>query len=338
MNRRIALLFLVALVALSAAATAVATAPSANGKIAFRRYFNDDKTWGAVFTMSANGANQIQITHPVRGTFDDQPDWAPNGSAIAFTRCPRDPYACVIYTAAPDGGQLRRLSPCPPGGKVPAQCANDSTAQFSPDSKTLVFTESRGPTKKDPNEGDIVQHSSIAVMNIDGSGRHVAYRGAPYSSDLQYPVFSPDGKRIVFERDNSSFSKPAVGKALFVVNDDGTNAHRITPWTERDGDNPDWSPDGRWILYRTHQEDPAAQSQFAIVHPDGTGARVLTHFPSGTHVTSGSFSPDGTSITFGKGPEGGNIDVFTMSFDGSHITRLTRSPLWDSAPDWGPAS
>ncbi len=62
----------------------------------------------------------------------------------------------------------------------------------------------------------------------------------------------------------------------------------------------------------------------------------MTHFSKGTHVGLSSFSPNGKSIVFSKGPEGGNIDVFTMRLDGSHVRRLTRSKLWDSAPDWGP--
>ena len=312
---------------------ALATAPSGNGKIAFRRYFNDDHSWGAVFTIRADGTRLRQITHPPQGIFDDQPDWAPDGSLIAFTRCRPDPFPCLIFTMRPDGGAVRQLGSCPPDGtQGTEECTNDSTPQFSPDSKTLVFTESRGRV-----EHNVIQHSSSVVTNRDGTARQVIYRAAPYSSDLQYPVFSPDGKRIVFERDNSSSSKPAGGMALFVVNVDGTHLRRITPWAERDGDNPDWSPDGRWILYRTHQDDPTAQSQFAIVHPDGSGARVLTHFAGGTHVASGSFSPDGASVTFAKGPEGGNIDVFTMSLGGGHVRRLTGSPLWDSAPDWGAA-
>jgi probable HAF family extracellular repeat protein len=52
------------------------------------------------------------------------------------------------------------------------------------------------------------------------------------------------------------------------------------------------------------------------------------------------FSPDGRSIACAKGPEGGNgkVDVFTMRLDGSGVHRIARSPLWDSAPDWGKGS
>ena len=117
---------------------------------------------------------------------------------------------------------------------------------------------------------------------------------------------------------------------------DGTGLRRITPWADNGGDNPDWSPNGKWILYHSHFEDATAQSQYFLVHPDGTGRKQITHFPDSTSVYSASFSPDGRSIVFSKGPAGGNIDLFTMRQDGSKLIRLTRSPLWQSAPNWGP--
>jgi Tol biopolymer transport system component len=55
-------------------------------------------------------------------------------------------------------------------------------------------------------------------------------------------------------------------------------------------------------------------------------------------VRSASFSPDGKTIVLSKGPEGGHPHVYTMRLDGSHLQRVTKSALWDSAPDWGPAS
>jgi len=32
-----------------------------------------------------------------------------------------------------------------------------------------------------------------------------------------------------------------MGQAIFVMNADGTNVHRVTPWKLRGGDNPDWA-------------------------------------------------------------------------------------------------
>lgn len=335
---RTRLLFAIAL-ALSAVAivvaTASATAPGNNGAIAFRRYFDAQHSWGAVFTIAADGKGTRQITHPARGIVDDQPDWAPDGGLIAFSRC------CAplghVFVVAPNGSGLAPVGPLCPSGADETTCPDDENASFSPDSKQLAFTQSTGLVKSDPVVENIIEHSAIAIMNRDGSGRRVIYQGAPYSADLNYPVFSPDGKQLVFERTNSGFSAPAGKKAVFVVGIDGSNPRRLTPWKENDGDNPDWSPNGKWILFRSHDvDDPRVQSQIFLIHPDGSGRRQVTRFSKGTHVLSSSFSPDGKSIVFSKGPDGGNIDVFTMRLDGSHVQRVTRSKLWDSAPDWGP--
>lgn len=314
-----------------AVATADATPPGANGKIAFRRYFDRNQSWGAVFTINTDGTGARQITHPARGVLDDQPDWAPDGSLITFSRLgPNPDEPGHVWVVAPDGSGLKPVSPlCPPGADS-LTCSDDSNVSFSPDSMQIVFTQSTGHVV----DGEI-EHSAIAIMNRDGSGRHVIHEAAPYSADLVYPVFSPDGKQLVFERINSGTSSPAGQRAVFVVGTDGANPRRLTPWAENDGDNPDWSPNGRWILFRSFV-DEHAQSQVFLIHPDGAGRKQVTHFNQGTHVTSSSFSPDGTSIVLGKGPEGGNIDVYTMRFDGSHLRRVTRSKLWDSAPDWGP--
>ena len=130
-------------------------------------------------------------------------------------------------------------------------------------------------------------------MNVDGSARQVIYQGAPFSGDLGYPVFSPDGKQLVFERTVSGFSKPAGEQAVFVMGADGSAPRRLTPWAEKDGDNPDWSPDGKWIIFHSHVDDPSRQSQIYLIHPDGSGRKQLTHFKDGTHVASSAFSPDG---------------------------------------------
>jgi Tol biopolymer transport system component len=224
-------------------------------------------------------------------------------------------------------------------GSDPSSCPDDANGSFSPDSKQISFTQASGRVKEDTAlKSDIIEHSSLAVMDVDGSNRHVIYQSRPFSSDLNYPMFSPNGKQILFERANSGFSKPAGQSGVFVINADGTGLKQLTPWTEKSGDNPDWSPDGKWILFHTHVEDPGAQSQYVLIHPDGTGRRQLTHFPSGTQVRSASFSPDGKTIVLSKGPEGGHPHVYTMRLDGSHLQRVTKSALWDSAPDWGPAS
>lgn len=175
------------------------------------------------------------------------------------------------------------------------------------------------------------------TMSRSGGSRHRIFQGKPWSGDLHYPVYSPDGKQIVFEWQHSGFVSPPNGLAVFVVNADGTRLHQLTPWAENDGDNPDWSPDGQWILFRSYENGQGPQSQYFLIHPDGTGRQQVSHFADGTHLGSATFSPDGKQLVFAKGPEGGNIDVYTMNLDGTGERRLTTSHLWESAPAWGPS-
>ena len=225
-----------------------------------------------------------------------------------------------------------------PSGADETTCPDDTDPSFSPDSKQVTFVQASGLVKTLPGSGPQIEHSSIAIANVDGSDRRVVYQAPPYSADLAAPMLSPHGVLVVFERRNSGLSRPVGANAVFVARSDGTGARRLTPWAENAGDNPDWSPDGNWILFHTHLDDATGiQGQYFLIHPDGTGRRQISHLPSGTFIGSASFSPDGRSIVFAKGPQGGNIDVFTIGLDGTHLRRLTRSRLWDSAPDWGSA-
>jgi TolB protein len=334
-NYTLAALALAMLASAVVVATATATSPGKRGSIAFRRYFNSDQSWGAVFMIGADGKGARQVTRPPRGTVDDQPDWAPSGGLIVFSRLSRDAPSHV-WVVKPDGTGLAPVGALCAAGSDPTTCPDDANPSFSPDSKQITFTQSSGRDKQDPAlNSDIIERSSLTVMSVDGSDRHVIYRSQPWTFDVAYPMFSANGKQILFERVNSGFSKPAGKRAMFVINADGTGLKRLTPWAENAGDNPDWSPDGKWILFHTHNEEPGAQ--YFLIHPDGTGRRQISHFPGGTQVRSASFSPDGKMIVLSKGPESGNPHVFTMRLDGSGLQRVTQSKLWDSAPDWGPA-
>jgi Tol biopolymer transport system component len=321
--KRIVLLALVLAAAIGATAS-YATAPGKNGRIAFRRYFDKDHNWGAVFTVNANGTGERQVTHPPKGTNDDQPDWSPDGSLLAFSRCPKDK-ACAVYTVHPDGSGLTQVSkPCPPSGKVPP-CTDDYLASFSPDGKELVFKQFSGNKKNGRGQ-------NIVIADLRTGEQHVAVYGAKGYTQLD-PQFSPNGKRLVF----THVVEPTERKrALFVANVNGTGMRRVTPWNLHAGDNPDWSPDGKWILFHSYEDVQSKQAQIYLIHPNGTGLKQLTHFKNGSIVTSSSFSPDGKWIVFGGEGVDGNADLFVMRPNGSGQHPITRTKLWDSAPDWGP--
>src|SRR4051812_21350316 len=92
-------------------APAQAAFPAADGKIAFRRYFDADQTSGAVFTIDPDGTHERQVTKPPPQTVDAQPAWSPDGKLIAFARCRADkPWG--IWPAPPDGSGAHAVFQC----------------------------------------------------------------------------------------------------------------------------------------------------------------------------------------------------------------------------------
>jgi TolB protein len=320
MRKQALTLGLVAFVLAGVAATSSqATAPGKTGRIAFRRYFDNDHNWGAVFTISPNGKGERQITHPPKNTVDDQPDWAPDGSLIAFSRRINDGPASV-YTIRPDGSALTLVSTCPPGG-MPPTCSDDNLPTFSPDGRQIAFGSGHG------------ERFDIVVADRDGGNQRIVARASMHFN-LSDPQFSPSGKQLLFVRIRVPEGRQ---QALFVANLDGNGFRRLTPWSMHAGDNPDWSPDGKWILVRSNEDVDGKQSQIYVIHPNGSGLRQLTHFKPDSIVTSSSYSPDGRWIVFATNGVGGNADLFVMRPDGTGMHSITRTKLWDSAPDWGPA-
>ena len=99
-----------------------ATFPDNNGRIAFRRFLNEDRTTGAVFTIRPNGTRERQVTIPPEGYVDRNPDVSPDGKRIAFERegvdCGPDCSYDEIFVVDVNGRHLTQLPTTPP-----ARCA-----------------------------------------------------------------------------------------------------------------------------------------------------------------------------------------------------------------------
>jgi Tol biopolymer transport system component len=314
-------------------AGSLATAPGKNGRIAFRRYLDANQTWGAIYTINPDGTDPRQITHPPKGVVDDQPEWSKDGSMLVFSsnrdklgRPANSIYSAVFSMHASGTGVTRLSADCPSPDKA-AGCPYDFLPSFSPDGKHVVFAAAPG---------------SIVVANSDGSNAHVVVKATtPDSGHSGYtatdPQLSPDGKRLLFVRENRGNLPPKDAQAIFVADAQGKGARRVTPWSLAAGDNPDWSPDGQWILFHSNANSDK-QGQIYVAHPDGSGLKQLTNFKPGAIVTSSSFAPDGKWIVFASTGIGGQADIFVMRSDGTGIRQVTRTKLWESAPDWGPVS
>lgn len=311
-------------VAGTAAVLAEATVPGKNGKIVFRLALGEPARLAIV---NADGTGERRLTRD-KGVHDGDPDWSSNGSTIAFHRCRLQEGTCAIFTIRPGGTGLKRLGPnCTAG---PPACDDRSAPAWSPNGKAIAFSRAWGPV-----QDDWIKFNDLFVMNASGKGLRQITRittSKPFSAGVGGSSWSPDGKQLVFEVENSPRGRPANSRALFVVDDDGSDLRQLTPWSLNAGDRPDWSPDGDLILFKAPAK--GQHGNLYTIKPDGSGLEQLTRYPAPRAVFSGSFSPDGNWITFSRGP--GYPGVFVMRANGTGVRQVTRGG-YHVAPDWGPA-
>jgi len=233
------------------------------GRIAFRRYFDDAQTHGAVFTADPDGTGEKQITDPPAGHVDDHPDWSPDGKRIAFERCSENK-PCSVFTVAADGGRPH---------KVTAHCEPNpicdlASPAWMPDGRLLV-TLAQGRERPSPTTGETwIQHSSVELIDPDTGTQRTIVERSDWTGDAGTPAVSPDGRTIVYNRWNSWRSKPADRLAIYAVDRDGSNHRRLTPWKLGAGDHPGFSPDGT-ILFRSYANDETRESDYWTVRPNG---------------------------------------------------------------------
>jgi TolB protein len=335
MRKLIILGVLAALAALAslfvAASRGSATPPGKNGLISFRRFFNADHSNGALFVINPDGTHETQITFPASDELDTNQNWSPDGSQLVYEH--DTPTVSQLWVVGANGSNPHEVFPC----LGDDACLGIGNPSWSPDGQWLAFSLAKGPFVSD-NPSDV----SIWAIHPDGTGlRQITHPIGFQQSFDDHPQWSPDGTRIVFQRN----AAPDHFKSeIWTANSsDGGNLVRVSPPGVNGSDHPDWSPDGKWIIFRTDNGVPGSAKVF-LAHPDGTGLRVLLDGANNRFFLSYSFSPDGTEMTIGirpgVGPEG-NADVWIGHFD-SHeridsLTPLTRTEAWESSPRWGTA-
>jgi TolB protein len=123
-------------------------------------------------------------------------------------------------------------------------------------------------------------------------------------------------------------------EAVWSMSTDGSNLQQLTP-TSMFGGIPDWSPDGRTIVFENNACTGCPNSDIFFMDPNGKHITQLTsNFGNNTNA---EWSPDGTKIVFEHGAtESSNNDIYVMNADGTGLTNLTGNLLADKIfPDWG---
>jgi len=144
--------------------------------------------------------------------------------------------------------------------------------------------------------------------------------GPPQINDA--PVFSPDGREILFETNRTNDFE------IFMMSREGVQPGNLTnhPATDR---SPAFSGDGQQIVFISNRFDATLnpEGDFELFIMDRKGEHLKQMTFNALDDLAPAFSPDGTQIVFVS-----NQDLFLLSSAGGVPTSLTADAFEDRAP------
>ena len=160
--------------------------------------------------------------------------------------------------------------------------------------RTISFETTEGTQMNvdvSPDGGTILFDLLGDIYTVPRTGGTATRLTSGMAMDLQ-PVFSPDGRRILFVSDRSG------NENLWTINADGTNPTPVT--TDRGSfnfDNPEWSPDGEYVLVQKEESERASRGgrQPWLVHVSGGPGMELAKEVEGIGFR---WAPDGQYVYF----------------------------------------
>ena len=194
-----------------------ASAPGANGRIAFAR-----GTAGAedVYAVNGNGTFPVNLT-PGQPLSDVDPAFSPDGTKIAFASDRDGDYD--VYTASADGTGVTQLT---------NSVGEDLEPTWSPNGAYIAFRSAR--------DGD------NEIFKMTAAGGSQTQLTSNTQSDFA-PAWSPDGAEIAWQKYDGA------NNDIYKMNADGQGQTRLTTSTASDGA-PSYSPDGATIAFHSNRD------------------------------------------------------------------------------------
>ena len=263
-----------------------------------------------IYVIGSNGTNERRLAND--DARDLAPIWSPNGNQIAFLSVRGT--ASFISIVNRDGSNVRQLTDPSTTGSIFLPLT------WSPDGRTIAFAN-----------GTATQ-SNIAVVTVSDAKTKQLNDLAGQRTN---PVWSPDGKEIIFTR--KSVVDGTTESNLYTLQVDGSQLRRITTGAVRD-DWPAWSPDGRQIAFVREQ---AASYALWLMNADGSNLQQLSSAPPEQLYEFLTWSPDGQTIVFARQPivnaASGVEALETIGVDGQNLRTLSTHLVPGSWPALQPA-
>ncbi len=247
-----------------------------------------------VYISDYDGANQIRITTQP-GRLNINPNWAPDGRSIVYTRYGRLVPQVVISNLYQ--GTLDALTDEKSSTYLPV---------FSPDGTKICFMSDRNG------------QMDLYVMNRDGSGQR---RLTSSQAADATPTWSPTGTQIAFTSDRSGTPQ------IWVMDSDGLNVRRLT-FADSWADRATWSPAPYNEIAYSGRTGPGFDIK---IYDVASGqSRQITNGEGSNE--SPAFAPNGRHLAFSSS-RAGKWQIFEIARDGRDLRKITSTGNnW--TPNW----
>lgn len=178
-----------------------------------------------------------------------------------------------------------------------------------------------------------VSAGGAALADIPGAGCQSSRASGYFPGDDRDPLWSPDGGRLLFNRNWPGQHCLAVldirTSAVRAVN--GGVGYTSSPYVDHA-----WSPDGSQIAFQGETPSPRL-SRFGVFLADPAGRRRPRRLTHGRALGL-RWSPDGSVIAWtGSAPRGRSGDhIWVLPLPAGRARQLTSGPRDDVQPSWSP--
>ena len=279
----------------------------------------EDKSNSHIWMVGYDGQNDRQITFSQDS--ESSPRWSPDGKYLSFTSSrPGKAKGNQVWLLDRNGGEARQLTELK--GRLQGY-------EWSPDSKRLALVigdpdpEAEAAASPSPGSGPPKAPKPIVIDRYrykqDGqgyllSGRHsYVYlydigtqkldRLTKSKWDESSPSWSPDGSRIALMSNHADDPDRDPAAQLFVADaQPGMTEKQLTQPANRAGRaRPEWSPDGKWIVFLEGDEKKfGAYSMEHLQFVPGDGSATPTRVKAVEDLDRGvsglRFGVDGKSL------------------------------------------
>ncbi|MDX9758100.1 MAG: S9 family peptidase [Bacteroidota bacterium] len=300
-----------------------------------------------IWRVAIDGGTPLRLTDAPGA--DARPRWSPDGGSIAFISSREN--GRQIWTMNPDGSAQRRVTNISTGidafewtptgshflysSSVYPDCPDDACNRVRDEEKEKNPVKARRISKlpyRVWNSWKDDKYSHVfAVPAAGGIPRDLT--PGPFDTppiDIgggQDFVASPDGKEVAFVKNTDPFIAASTNNDIWLVGIDGANPRCITTTNNGNDNQPVYSPDGRYIAYRSMARAGYEADKYDLkVYDRQNGKTTLLTDGVDRSVGEILWTKDGKRLLF-TAQDGPYISLFEVPAVGGDVLRVLKGML-----------